>query len=153
MQAMKLFLVSLILLFVTGQHVLAQAPAAAEPAVIAAAPAMESGSVSAAPAVDTVAVAEPAAPPKWAENLMVAAQKFPVIGPILAKVLLFTGIISSILTALAAFLLSSMSAISRGFNLAGLVVAAQKIEAFKKGKIMYWLQYFSLFNAEKPQAK
>lgn len=97
-----------------------------------------------------VAVAEPAAPPKWAADLLVSVQNFPVIGPIVSKAILYVGIVSSILTALVACVLTILSALSGALNLAGLASFVAKIQDFKNGKIMYWLTYLSMFNAKKP---
>lgn len=101
-----------------------------------------------APAV--VAVAEPAAPPAWAQTVIVGAQKLPVIGPIVTKALIYLGIISSILTMLAAFLSSALTILAGALNYAGLLSAVQKIADFKNGRFMYYLKYLSMFNAQKP---
>lgn len=101
--------------------------------------------------VPTVQVAEPAAPPEWAAELIVTAQEIPVVGPILSKALLYLGIVSAILTSLIAFLLTTISALSKVLNTAGLVNFAAKVQAFRDGPIMYWLKYLSMFNAKKPE--
>lgn len=97
-----------------------------------------------------VSVAEPAAPPQFAQDIIVAAQKLPVIGPFVAKGLLYLGILSSILTAAIAFLLTVLSALSGIASLANLTSFGSKLVAFRDGKIMYWLKYLSMFNAQKP---
>jgi hypothetical protein len=97
-----------------------------------------------------VPVAEPAAPPKWAQDLLVQAEKLPVVGPIISKALVYAGILVSVLTAIVAFLLTLLSAVSGIAGLSGLAAFASKIQAFKDGKIMYWLKYLSMFNAQKP---
>lgn len=99
--------------------------------------------------VETVQVAEPAAPPKWVEQLIMTAQDLPVIGPIVTKAVLYLGIISSILTALIACLLTVLNALSGIASLTGLASFAAKIQVFKNSKIMYWLKYISMFNAKK----
>lgn len=99
--------------------------------------------------IEVVQVAEPAAPPKWAEQLIVTAQDLPVIGPIVSKALVYLGIVSSIVTAVIACLLTILNALSGIANLAGLANFANKLQVFKDGKIMYWLKYISLFNAKK----
>lgn len=101
------------------------------------------------PQVQMVAVAEPAAPPSWAQDLMISAQKLPVIGPVVSKALLYLGILSSILTLLAGFLLGAIKVLSGVFNYAGLGALAQSISDFENGPFMYYLKYFSLFNANK----
>lgn len=105
-------------------------------------------SLAAAPV--SVSVAAPAAPPKWAEDLMVTAEKMPVVGPLVSKALLYLGILSSLLTALIAFLLAGLSTLSGAFSWAGFATSAAKIDAFQNGKIVYWLKYFSMFNAKQP---
>jgi hypothetical protein len=95
-------------------------------------------------------VAEPAAPPQWAQDLIVSAGKLPVVGPVVTKGMVYLGIISSILTAGIAFLLSVLAALSGIASLANLTSFATKLTAFRDGKIMYWLKYLSMFNAQKP---
>lgn len=109
--------------------------------------------VASAPADVSVQVAEPAAPPQWAQNVIVTAQHLPVVGPYVSKALMYAGIVSSILTALVACMLSILSVLVGAFNISGLAGIASAIDAFKKGKVMYWLSYLSMFNAKKPEAK
>lgn len=104
------------------------------------------------PSGPAVAVAEPAAPPTWAQDLIVTAQGLPVIGPIVAKLLVYIGILSSILTTLVGALLAVINTLMGVFNLAGLVSASTWLAGFRDGKIMYWLRFFSLFNAKKDPA-
>lgn len=103
-------------------------------------------------APENVSVAAPAAPPQWAADLIVTISKLPVVGPLVSKAMLYAGIISSILTAIVACMIGVVSALSGAFNLAGLMGFVAKLEAFKSGKIMYWLSYLSMFNAKKPDA-
>lgn len=98
----------------------------------------------------SVLVAEPAAPPVWAQEVMVSAQKLPYLGPVIAKVLLYLGIATSILTMLVTFLLCSITALSGGATFLGLTGVANWLVAFRDGKFMYWLKFFSNFNAKKP---
>jgi hypothetical protein len=111
-------------------------------------------SVALDPSVPTsagvVAVAEPAAPPAWAQDVMVAAQKLPVVGPFISKALLILGIVAAILTALAGFLISAIQALKGVFTWAGLTDAANVLVVFQSGRFMYWLKFFSMFNAKKP---
>lgn len=121
------------------------------PVSIVAAPSLKAPAI-AAPAAPTpmVAVPEVSAPPSWAQDLMVNAQKLPVIGPIVSKALLWLGIISSILTLIVGFLMAGVQVLMGAFNYAGLTAFVEKLAAFQSGKIMYWLKYLSLFNAKKP---
>ena len=107
--------------------------------------------IAAPAAVAVVPVAEPAAPPTWMQNLIVFVQGLPVIGPIAAKVFMYAGLLSVILTSLVAFLLGILSVLSKAFGSVGALQSLSAwIEEFKDGPIMYWLMYFSNFNAQKP---
>lgn len=97
----------------------------------------------------TVAVQTPAAPPVWAQDLLATAAGIPVVGPVVTKVLMYVGIVSSILTMLVAFLISALSALMSVFTWAGLTELATALAAFQAGKVMYYLKFFSLFNAQK----
>ncbi len=96
-----------------------------------------------------VSVAEPSAPPQWAQELMVSAQKLPVVGPVVSKALLLLGIVGSIITMLAGFLMGSISVLKGAFNWAGLAGASAAIVSFQNSKFVYWLKFFSMFNAQK----
>lgn len=98
---------------------------------------------------ETVPVAPPAAPPKWAEQLIVQLEAMPVVGPVVTKIVVWLGIISAILTSFIAFLLTALNLLKGVLNIAGLVQLVDKIEEFKNGKIMYWLKYLSMFNSSK----
>lgn len=124
----------------------AQAAQVAQPAAVAPAPAP----VVSSPEVDPVPA--PAAPPEWASALLTNVSKLPVIGPYVSKAILWLGILAAILTTLVAAALSILATLKGGLNAAGLDSAVAAVDAFKNGKIMYWLTYFSNFNAQKPQA-
>jgi hypothetical protein len=96
-----------------------------------------------------VSVAAPAAPPQWAQELLVFIQNMPVVGPIISKAIVYIGIVGSLITALVAFLLTALKALSGISGLAGLANLQTTIQNFKNGPIMYWLMYFSNFNAQK----
>jgi hypothetical protein len=49
---------------------------------------------------------------------MVTAKNLPVVGPVISKGLMYLGIVSSILTMLAAFLISALAAIGGALNYA-----------------------------------
>lgn len=120
-----------------------QVPVAATPPPIAV-------SVSAPTTSSQVAVAEPAALPQWAQEILVVAEKLPVVGPLVSKILLYAGIFAVLLTSLVAFLSGLLATLSGVFNFTGLTKASAALADFKNGKIMYWITYFSNFNAQKP---
>lgn len=103
--------------------------------------------------IPQVIVSEPAAPPKWAEEILVKAQDFPVVGPYVAKGIYYAGVVSSLLTALVAFLLAALKALSGVLSVAGAASFSEKIKALQDSKLMFWLKYFSMFNAKKPEKK
>lgn len=95
---------------------------------------------------------ESAAPPEWVQNMMVTIKALPVIGPVAVKVLNWIAVVVSIMSALTAFLLIATKALSSVLNIAQLTDLAGKIQSFQSGKIMYYLKYASMFNAQKPVA-
>jgi hypothetical protein len=93
-----------------------------------------------------------AAPPVWMQDVLVSIKKLPMVGPIVVKVLNWLGVLCSVLTALAAFLMVVLKALSSVLSLAQLTDLSAKVQAFQDGKILYWLKYLSMFNAQKPDA-
>lgn len=136
---------------VTPQTIYAQDPATAVQAQAAAAAPVIAVQAAAVQAPAVVVVPEPAAPPQWATDVLMAASKLPVIGPIVSKGMLYLGILAAILTTLVGAILAILAALGGAFKSTGMDNAAAVIQAFKDGKVMYWLKFFSNFNAKKPQ--
>ena len=90
------------------------------------------------------------APPNWMQDVMVSIKSLPMVGPIAVKVLNWLGVLVSILTALSAFMMIAIQALSSVMNVAQLSDLASKIKGFQDGKLMYYLKYLSMFNAQKP---
>lgn len=105
---------------------------------------------AASPAGSALAADPDIQPPSWVLGVLEAAKSLPVVGPIVTKVAIYLGVLCSILTALVCFLLTSLKAVSGVANIAGLAEFTTKLESFKTGPIMYWLKYFSMYNAQKP---
>lgn len=118
----------------------------------AASVAVPASSAVSAPAPAAVVIPEPAAPPQWATDVLMQVSKLPIIGPYVSKAMLYLGILAALLTTLVGAALSILATLKAGFNWAGLDKASAAIEAFKKGKIVYWLTYFSNFNVNKKSA-
>lgn len=97
--------------------------------------------------VPTIAVAVPSAPPQWAQELLLTAEKLPVVGPWVAKLILWLGILAGILTTLTAAILGIVKTLIGAANLTGLTEVATWLGNFQNGQVMYWLKFFSLFNA------
>lgn len=103
------------------------------------------------PSPSMVAVAEPVAPPQWIQDLIVKSESFPVIGGFISKAIVFVGSVTTFLTMGIALLLGLLTTLQGVFNFAGLASLSAKIQSFKNGSLMYWLKYFSHFNAQKPE--
>lgn len=130
-------------------QVAASAPAPVAQAPVAVLPPPAPAIILPAPVVSVPAVA---APPSWATDILAVVSGLPVVGPYLSKALLYLGIIAAILTTLVAAALSILASLKGAFSWAGLDTAASAIQSFQTGQVMYWLTYFSNFNAKKPSA-
>lgn len=109
--------------------------------------------VVSSPVNTTVAVAAPAALPELAQQALVFAEKLPVVGPYVSKILLWIGIIATLMTTIVASLLSLLKILAGIASLsnAPLLVSITKfLTDLQTGKIMYYLQMVSVFNAKKP---
>ncbi len=153
MKTVYLFLSFLALVFAVDlavtDFVHAQDPSSALEAQAAASTQPAAVTTAVVPPPALVAIPEPAAPPSWATDLLMNVSKLPVLGPYISKALLYLGILAAILTTLVGAALSVLASLQSAFKSAGLDGAAAAIAAFKNGKIMYWLTYFSNFNAQK----
>lgn len=90
----------------------------------------------------------------WAVELVKKITELPYIGHFLVLLGQWWIAVTTIMSAFIAFILVTLRTLIPLLNFAGLVSAAEKIDAFKSGKVMYWLKYFSaFFNAQKPQPK
>lgn len=90
------------------------------------------------------------APPEWLVNMLQSLHDLPIVGPFMAKAVQWLGVIVTIITSFVGFVWVSIRALSTVLNVAGLLAFADKLKAFEQGKIMYYLKYFSMFNAKKP---
>lgn len=97
-----------------------------------------------------VAVSKAAAPPAWAQDLIVLLEKIPVVGPFIAKTVLYLGIVSATLTTIVGTLLTILNSIMALLTFFERPDVASIVARFRDGKIMYWLRFFSIFNAKKP---
>lgn len=127
----------------------ALAPAIAAPAGQAV---VAPAAVALAPSQAVVAVPAVSAPPTWATELLTTIGGLPIVGPYVSKFLLWLGILAAILTTLVAAALSILASLKGVFAWAGLDAASAAVASFQSGPIMYWLTYFSNFNAKKPTA-
>lgn len=92
-------------------------------------------------------------PPAWLQTVIVSIKSMPLVGPYVVIGLQWLGVLLSILTALCAFALAVLKALSVVLNAAQMAELALKIKALEKSKVMYWLKYLSAFNAPKEEKK
>lgn len=89
------------------------------------------------------------APPAWLQDVLLFLKSMPVVGPYLTEALKWLGVISAVLTTLTAALLSVIKVLTTVLTYAKLPEMAAKLEAFQNSKFIFWLKYFSMFNAQK----
>jgi hypothetical protein len=88
-------------------------------------------------------------PPEWLVTALSYIYEMPVVGPYAAKAFQWLGVICVILTSFTAAILASIRALSTVLTFSGLILAATKVSEFENSKFVYWLKYFSMFNAKK----
>lgn len=88
-------------------------------------------------------------PPEWLKTTIESVYSLPIVGPYAAKGVQWLGVFAVILTSLTGAAIVSIRALMTVLNFAGLVSAVAFLTKFENGKVMYWLRYFSMFNAQK----
>jgi hypothetical protein len=89
------------------------------------------------------------APPEWLVKSLTYIYEIPVVGPYASKGAQWLGVVVVILTSFTTAILVSLRALSTVLSLAGILTAVTAIQGFENSKVMYWLKYFSMFNAQK----
>lgn len=120
----------------------------AEDLIVSLAPVSEAMS-SQALSPSELATIDALVPPAWLLEVMHKIESVPVIGPVAIDVFKWLGVVAAVMTALVTCLLSITRALvfaGRIQGMAPLMAWAMKLE---KGKVMYWLKYFSVYNAKK----
>jgi hypothetical protein len=92
----------------------------------------------------------PLAPPDFVVKLLTFVQGLPVVGPIVSKIVQYAAILGSLLTLLVAFLLSVLKIVAPLMSAVSADGVAAFLTAQQNSKWMYWLKYFSFFNAKTP---
>jgi len=133
----------------------AEAPKAVVPAAAPVAAKEEAKIVAkeaVAPLPETAPVVDPKLlPPTWLEKAMNVAASVPIVGPYVLEAMKWLGVIASILTALVTALLGILLALQKVLSIAKLADLALKIQLFIDGPAMYWLKFFSMYNAKKKE--
>lgn len=139
MRAIIFTLVMLPLFLYAAEAVKAADPQPASVAVVAVMP------DEAPPAIDL--------PPPWLENAINFARRIPFIGPVIVEVTKWAGVLGASFTLIVTLLLGLLRILVPVVNIAGLAALALKLQAFESSPIMYWLKFFSMYNAKKPEEK
>lgn len=87
----------------------------------------------------------PASAPWWLAGTISAIEAIPVVGPIVAQVVMWFGIILAIVTALLACVRAIVSSLSTVAGFAGMDKASAWLDSFEHSSTMYWLKYISGF--------
>jgi len=99
--------------------------------------------------VDVVAPVVDSEIPAILLQMMAIAKSVPVLGPIAVEVAKYLGLVASLLTILVTAILAAIRSLQVALPLLKLASLAAKIAAFEKSKVMYYLKFFSVYNAKK----
>lgn len=91
-------------------------------------------------------------PPDWLKTLLTIGAGFPGVGPILVKVIMYLSIFLTVATILCGAFIGVIRSLAGVMNISGMSALADKVQAFEDGTIMYYMKYFSAFNAPAPVA-
>jgi len=105
------------------------------------------------PMPDEFSVSPKHMPPQWLEKAMDVVSSLPFVGPYIVEIAKWLGVIASLLTILVTAVLGSLKVLSAALNLAKLADLALKVNKLANGPIMYWLSFFSMYNAKKQGEK
>lgn len=130
---MKVFLT--VLLFSSLCFATDQAP----PEVIAAMP-------EEAPIVQTITEA-----PSWLVTTLETVSSLPVVGPIIVEIAKWLGVLASIATILVTALMAILRALQVVLPAVKLASLVNWVIAIENSKALYWLKFFSMYNAKKKE--
>lgn len=100
--------------------------------------------VAAAPMIDPMFI-----PPTWLQDMMLVIKGLPIVGPYVVEALKWVGVATVIISAMTGAVLTVLKALQGALHLAKLDAMAEKVKAFENSKFIFWLKYFSNFNAQK----
>ena len=100
--------------------------------------------VAAAPMIDPMFI-----PPTWLQDMMLVIKGLPIVGPYVVEALKWVGVATVIISAMTGAVLTVLKALQGALHLAKLDAMAEKVKAFQDSKFIFWLKYFSNFNAKK----
>lgn len=107
----------------------------------------------AAPVVTVQPTSEPAIdlPPAWLENALNFARRIPWVGPVVVEFTKWAGLFGGVMTLLVTTILGLLRILVPALNIAGLAAFALKVQIFENSPLMYWIKFFSMYNAVKKQ--
>jgi hypothetical protein len=94
-------------------------------------------------------VSVPSEPPAWIGTALAIISSLPVVGPYVAIAAQWLGVVASVMTLLVTALVGILKALSLVLKAAKMADLAVKISALLDHPVMYWLKYFSMYNAKK----
>jgi hypothetical protein len=100
---------------------------------------------------DASAIPDPSSLP-WVGSVIQVLSGLPYIGPVLLKVISYSGAVAGVMTAVAVCAQAVLTALAGILNVGGLSTKANAVLAFE-AKIVPWLQYLSIFNVQKSAPK
>ena len=100
-------------------------------------------------AAEKVVVKKPE-PPEWVVKALASIESLPTVGPIVSKGIQYMGILGTIMTLLAAFVIGIIRALAPFIASAKGQAVEEFVEKAMESKLVYWLSYFSFLNAKKP---
>jgi hypothetical protein len=95
-------------------------------------------------------VAKKPEPPEWVVKALASVESLPTVGPIISKGIQYMGILGTIMTLLAAFVVGVIRALAPFIASAKGQAVEEFVEKAMESKLVYWLSYFSFLNAKKP---
>lgn len=131
----------LVLAFMFTSMCFAQVPAAS--------PSPASGAiVLQGPAGGILAPVDPSyQPPAWLDTAIKMTMGLPLVGPYIVMLMQWLGVFAAIMTALCAFLMVAIKALSGVLTVAQLDKIAIFVASLEHSKMLYWMKRLSLFNA------
>lgn len=106
--------------------------------------------------LSTLAFADPAPEaaspyPSWLPLIVTQAEQLPTIGAAVQTGIAWAGTIAGVATAASVFLMTIFGSLQGVLHSTGLSNLATKVQAFE-AKVMPFVQYWSMFNVQRPQA-
>lgn len=103
-----------------------------------------------APVVALPAVVQP---PDWLTKTLELVSSLPYVGPVVVEIAKWLGVLASVLTILVTALLGILKALALVLPAVRLANLVEVVVALQNSKVMYWLKFFSVYNAVNEEKK